>query len=119
MSQIRAERCSKMHGRRTLTIRCAVYGNPLGRSLEHTAVSRINHKAVALAFLLLLSHSVAPGAFAQDRESLEHPTTIRGTVINRMTREPFGPARVYSPDNRFPHRTDAEGNLEYPIPKPA
>src|ERR1700676_989788 len=117
MSQVRAERSSKMHGRRALTIKCAVYGNPLGRSLEHTAVSRMHHKAVALAFLLLLSQFVARGAFAQDRESLEHPTTIRGTVINRMPREPIGRALVYSPDNRFARITDGEGHFEYPIPK--
>ena len=80
-------------------------------------MTRLNVYAAALAFLLLLSQFVASGAFAQ--ESLEHPTTIRGTVINRLTHEPVGRALVYSPDNRFARLTDSEGHFEYPIPKAA
>ena len=108
-----------MHDRPPLMIWHAVYGDPLDRSLELAAVSRLNHYAGGLAFLLLLSHFVAPGGFAQDRESLEHPTSIRGTVINRITREPIGRALVYSADNRFARLTDSEGHFEYPIPKAA
>jgi hypothetical protein len=82
-------------------------------------VSRLIHCAAALAFLLPFNHVVASGAFAQDQESVEHPATVRGTVINRITRAPIGRALVYSPDNRFARLTDGEGHFEYPIPKPA
>ena len=119
MDKVRPVRSSKMHDRPPLMIWHAVYGDPLDRSLELAAVSRLNHYAGGLAFLLLLSQFVAPGAFAQDRESLERPTTIRGTVINRITREPIGRALVYSADNRFARLTDSEGHFEYPIPKAA
>jgi hypothetical protein len=108
-----------MHDRAALIIRRAVYGDPLDQSLEHAPVSRLKHYAAALAFLLTFSHVVASGALAQNRESLEHPATIRGTVINRITREPIGRALVYSPDNRFARLTDGEGHFEYPIPKAA
>ena len=80
----------------------------------HTAVSRLNSYVAVLAFLLTFSQVVASSAFAQDGEP---PVTIRGTVINRITREPIGRALVYSPDNRFARLTDGEGHFEYPIPK--
>ena len=119
MDQVRPVRSSKKPNRPALIIWRAVDVDPLDRSLEVDALSWLNYYAAALAFLLLLSQFVAPGAFAQDRESLEHPTTIRGTVINRITREPIGRALVYSPDNRFARLTDGEGHFEYPIPKAA
>jgi hypothetical protein len=119
MDQVRPVRSLKKPNRQALIKWRAVDVDPLDRSLELAAVCQLNHYAAALAFLLLVSQSVAPGAFAQDRESLEHPTTIRGTVINRITREPIGRALVYSPDNRFARLTDEEGHFEYPIPKAA
>lgn len=82
-------------------------------------MSRLIHCAAALAFLLPFNHVVASGAFAQDQESVEHTATVRGTVINRITRAPIGRALVYSPDNRFARLTDGEGRFEYPNPKPA
>ncbi len=108
-----------MHDRAALIIRRAVYGDRLDTSLEQAAVSRLNYYAAALAFLLTFSHVVASGASAQNGESLERPATVRGTVINRITREPIGRALVYSPDNRFARLTDGEGHFEYPIPKAA
>src|SRR5580692_9733418 len=119
MDQVRPVRSLKKPNRQALIKWRAVDVDPLDRSLEVAAVSWLNLYAAALAFLLLVSQSVAPGAFAQDRESLEHPTTIRGTVINRITRAPIGRALVYSPDNRFARLTDGEGRFEYPNPKPA
>jgi hypothetical protein len=116
MQQVRPSHCSKTHGRPALIIKNAIYGNFLDRSLTHTAVPRLIYYGAALAFRLTFSLVVASSAIAQDRE---HPVTIRGTVINRITREPIGRALVYSPDNRFARLTDGEGHFEYPIPKPA
>ena len=106
-----------MHDQAASIIRRAANRNALDRNLMRKAVRGLNPYAAALAFLLPFSQFVAPGALAQ--EFLEHPSTIRGTVINRMTREPIGRALVYSPDNRFARLTDGEGHFEYPIPKAA
>jgi len=45
------------------------------------------------------------------------PTSIRGTVINSVTREPVGRALVYSQDKRLGTLTDAQGHFEFTIPK--
>lgn len=42
--------------------------------------------------------------------------TIRGTVINSLTREPIGRALVFSPDNRFATMTDSYGTFEFKVP---
>src|SRR5579864_9064803 len=117
MSQVRPARCTEMHDQAASILRRAANRNPLDRNCMPTALWGLNHYAAALALLLPGSQFVPPGAFAQ--ESLDHPSTIRGTVINRMTREPIGRALVYSPDNRFAQLTDEEGHFEYPIPKAA
>jgi len=114
MKEVRPLHCSETHDRPAWIIRNAVIGNSLELRLTHTAVSRSNGYGTALAFLLMLSQVVASTTFAQDGEP---PVTIRGTVINRITREPIGRALVYSPDNRFARFTDGEGHFEYPIPK--
>src|ERR1700692_3333336 len=116
MDQVRPVRSSKMHDRAPLILRRCPYEYLIDRSLARNSVCRLNHYAAALALFLLLSLFFAPGAFAQERESREHPTTIRGTVINRITHEPIGRALVYSPDNRFARLTDSEGHFEYLIP---
>lgn len=46
----------------------------------------------------------------------EDSDTIRGTVVNSVTREPVGRALVYSPDNRFATLTDSGGHFEFKVP---
>jgi hypothetical protein len=48
----------------------------------------------------------------------QHSNVLRGTVINRLTREPIGRALVYSPDNRFAAMTDDRGQFEFSFPAP-
>src|SRR5258708_25797510 len=43
--------------------------------------------------------------------------TIRGMVINSVTREPISRALVFSPDNRFATLTNSEGRFEFTLPK--
>jgi hypothetical protein len=50
--------------------------------------------------------------------STEKSDTIRGTVINSLTREPIGRALVYSNDSRFATFTDDRGNFEFKIDAP-
>jgi hypothetical protein len=42
--------------------------------------------------------------------------SLRGTVVNSVTREPIARALVFSPDNRFATLTDSEGHFEFTIP---
>jgi hypothetical protein len=58
----------------------------------------------------------APAA-AQDRLSIQHPASIRGTVINALTGEPISRALVFTPDQRFGQMTDSEGHFDYVLPK--
>lgn len=46
-----------------------------------------------------------------------HADTLRGTVVNSVTREPIGRALVFSPDNRFATMTDDRGQFEFNFPR--
>ena len=45
--------------------------------------------------------------------------SVRGTVVNSVTREPIGRALVFSSDNRFATLTDSEGHFEFTVPAPS
>ena len=65
-----------------------------------------------LLLVLLLS------AQAQDPSSVDPPKlTVRGVVINSVTREPLGRALVFSPDNRLAALTDDQGHFEFVFPQ--
>jgi len=61
---------------------------------------------------LSLAQVSAPGPQSEDK-----PSTVRGTVVNAMTRAPISRALVYSPDNRLATFTDGEGYFEFALPK--
>jgi hypothetical protein len=86
MDQGRLAHRSKKHDSAALIIRRVADGNLFGRSLEDTALSRLKRFAAVLAFLLIFIQLITSSAFAQDSVSLEHPATIRGTVISRVSR---------------------------------
>jgi hypothetical protein len=44
------------------------------------------------------------------------PDSIRGTVLNRVTREPIARALVYTPDNRYAVLTGDRGDFEFKFP---
>ena len=57
-------------------------------------------------------------AGAQNTQPENKPAdSIRGIVVNSVTREPIGRALVYSPDNRFATMTDSEGRFEFSFPQ--
>jgi hypothetical protein len=54
----------------------------------------------------------------QDNGNEDRSGSLRGTVVNVMTREPIGRALVFSPDKRFATMTDDHGNFEFALPLP-
>jgi len=67
-------------------------------------------------FVSTLSHPQP--AHAQDIQGSNPPSSsLRGTVINRVTREPVARALVYSQDNRFAIFTDDQGRFEFEVPR--
>lgn len=67
---------------------------------------------VLLIFLFLF-----PGLGAIAQSTSNNTDTIRGVVINSVTREPIGRALVSSPDNRFAALTNSEGRFEFTLTK--
>jgi hypothetical protein len=55
--------------------------------------------------------------FAQASPVSDPSDTIRGIVVNSVTREPIGRALVVSPDNRFAALTNSEGRFQFDLPK--
>ncbi|HEX3351706.1 MAG TPA: hypothetical protein VHS34_02700 [Terriglobales bacterium] len=82
--------------------------------------------ARAQTFLKILASALLVGALcvsalrasAQDQQA-GAGDTIRGTVLNSLTREPISKALVYSPDNRFAAMTDDQGRFEFAVPQAA
>jgi hypothetical protein len=69
--------------------------------------------------ILLLASLTCGQTRAQDGPSVSpRPNTIRGVVMNSVTREPVGRALVYSPDNRFGTIADEQGHFEFTLPQP-
>ena len=68
------------------------------------------------ALFLALLASPVPRVFAQSTDTAE-TETLRGTVLNSVTREPIPGALVVSPDNRFATRTDTQGRFEFTVPQ--
>src|SRR5438128_1910011 len=76
-----------------------------------------------IAFFIIIVISVStlshpqPG-YAQDTQGSNPPSSsLRGTVINSVTREPVARALVYSQDNRFAAFTDDQGHFEFEVPR--
>jgi len=64
---------------------------------------------------LLLLATLLP---AQDSPSADPAKlTIRGVVINSVSREPVSKALVFSPDNRLATLTDDQGHFEFVLPQ--
>ena len=68
-----------------------------------------------LAFAVMFSvwWMSANPASAQSTQPENKQDSVRGIVINSLSREPIGRALVYSPDNRFATLTDSEGRFEF------
>ena len=70
---------------------------------------------IAAVFLIASLQSPAIAQLA----STDKTDSMRGTVINSVTRGPIPRALVSSPDNRFATMTDDDGHFEFRFPAPA
>jgi hypothetical protein len=66
---------------------------------------------------VLLLATIATGWVCRAQTTSDATDTIRGIVINSITREPISRALVTSPDNRFATLTNSEGRFEFPLAK--
>ncbi len=73
--------------------------------------------SLLVSSLLLVGWFLAGSAVGQAASGASQKTTVRGTVVNSVTREPVARALVYSPDNRFATLTDEQGRFEFAIPQ--
>jgi hypothetical protein len=74
-------------------------------------------KTLALTVLLSVWCAYARPIFAQNNQPEEKQDSLRGVVVNSVTREPIARALVFSPDNRFATMTDGEGRFEFTFAK--
>ncbi|HXM64307.1 MAG TPA: hypothetical protein VN950_25825 [Terriglobales bacterium] len=74
-------------------------------------------KTLAVTVLLSAWCANAQPVSAQNTPPEDKQDSIRGIVVNSVTREPIGHALVYSPDNRFATMTDGEGRFEFSLAK--
>jgi hypothetical protein len=72
---------------------------------------------LAIAVLISLWCASLPPLVAQATPPEDSQSnSIRGIVVNSLTREPISRALVFSPDNRFATMTDGEGRFEFNLP---
>ena len=73
---------------------------------------------LGVAFFLNVAILSGPRlAHSQDAQSPAPSTSLRGTVINSVTREPIAHALVFSTDNRLAGFTDDQGRFEFQLPR--
>ncbi len=70
-------------------------------------------------FLIFSLWAVLFAAAQASAQTVPAQTSIRGIVINSVSREPIGHALVFSDDNRFGAMTDDQGRFEFTLPQPA
>ena len=89
------------------------------RRTDRTSVQRgpVSAMRRLLPILLATSYLSPAQISAPGLQPDEQPTSIKGTVVNAITRAPIARALVFSPDNRFAALTDGEGNFSFALPK--
>src|SRR5260370_15107866 len=76
-----------------------------------------------IASAILLSYAFSPGfARAQftraNADQAQAPSSVHGTVLNRITHEPISRALVFSSDQQYATLTDGRGHFEFKFPPP-
>ena len=88
------------------------------QGIPHSISSGLPHLRPVLVLYVLMTGSLAMGQVAgQELQSSDSASSIKGTVVNSITRAPISRALVFSPDNRFATLTDGEGHFEFALPK--
>ena len=72
---------------------------------------------LALTVLLSVWCANPQSISAQNPQAEDKQESLRGVVVNSVTREPIARALVFSPDNRFATMTDGEGRFEFTFAK--
>jgi hypothetical protein len=89
-------------------------------SLESMPLKLISWLRRAVSVLLFSGIAVCGCAWAQFNQGSSStanlPSSVQGTVLNRITHEPIGRALVYSPDQRYAALTDDRGHFEFKFP---
>src|SRR5947209_17908849 len=86
-----------------------IFDPPGETTSRYTVILQPNRRVAATLISLLAIGSVfATPAVAQDLQLHQHPSSIRGTVINALTNEPISRALVFTSANRFARITDSE-----------
>ena len=86
------------------------------KSGYHRLLGRMSPLAVCL-FSFALAGACLCGARSLAQSTVDNTETIRGVVIDSVTREPIARALVSCPDNRFATMTTSEGRFEFNVPK--
>jgi hypothetical protein len=91
---------------------------PAKRSPDFLIASRSLPSVFSTALLLFAfscftASAQSTGGFAGTSET---PSSVHGTVLNRLTHEPISRALVYSPDQQFATLTDDRGRFEFKLP---
>jgi hypothetical protein len=89
-------------------------GTPFSAVLRRPRRSLLPWLAALLVSTLPFPHP-APTQDASSSHALS--SSLRGTVINSVTREPIARALVFSPDNRFATFTNDQGHFEFQLPR--
>ncbi len=94
----------------------ALANHSLG-SMRLRLTSSLRRAVSVLLFSGVMISSSARAQFNQGASSTGNlPSSVHGTVLNRITREPIGRALVYSPDQRYAMLTDDRGHFEFKFP---
>src|SRR5438094_660787 len=74
-------------------------------------------KALSFGIALSCCGSTARLSAQSSTTGIEHPDSLRGTVVNSATHEPIARALVFSPDNHYATMTDDRGHFEFTFPQ--
>ena len=84
-----------------------------GMKLRGKAASACTVLALALSATVWI---LTPAVSAQTLQSSNDQKSVRGTVINAVTRQPIPRALVHSADDRYATMTDSDGQFEFTPP---
>lgn len=86
-------------------------------SMRQRLSSWLRRAVSVLLFSGFMVSDTARAQFNQGSSSTDNlPSSVHGTVLNRITHEPIGRALVYSPDQRYATLTDDRGHFEFKFP---
>jgi hypothetical protein len=81
-------------------------------------ILRLRTVASAISLLCCIASGFAKAQYVQQYGGrTDGPSSVHGTVLNRLTHEPIGRALVYSQDQQHATLTDSLGHFEFKFPQ--